>query len=369
MSDQEESAQPISSFQEFNSHAEEDSVEEKVEKKMSKKPKRKIPLFLIIGIVVAILALAGGVFAYRDMTGMRDELEKQEEKTPSPQAQPTPPPPTSSGISPANPNTPPIIIDKLPTDTDGTSDTAVPDIPAKVTLPDPVLADAKVDGARVYTYSVELNETALKNYAGGLKYKIEAESCADSDVIKSVVEFSGTVAKPAAKNTIKIEIYSYAIKSSAPTAKAAYVISTKDGKFEVRGSTKVPTCYSEDEDNDNGTFSIPAPEIDTDLVDGKVHFDYDFDYDSTARKIIEKGMTHKIYAPQCKKSLGESEYEDLFMSTWDAGVMENVGLGVNIDEDDLPSDKSDMLVDASYEILDKDGDVIFTGFTKAPNCE
>ncbi len=132
-----------------------------------------------------------------------------------------------------------------------------------------------------------------------------------------------------------------------------------------------PTKQVVNEKNENGKFFIENPEVDNKLVEGKTHFDYRFNFDHTARKILEKGFTHKINANICKDWI---DVKDWFEYTWKAGSLgreeydESVGIGVNINDDAF--DKNEPYTTKStYSIYDRNGKQLFSGYVQVPNCK
>lgn len=215
----------------------------------------------------------------------------------------------------------------------------------------------------VYLYKITLNDSALKELKNGFKYKISQSLCKNKEVFVGSDNFSDEINSPKLVNDFSVEIKEFALDLKTDLAQADYSITTLQGKLVREGKTEIPKCNDVTEVPANGEFSISEPEVDKDLVDGKVHFEWDFDFDDKALHELEKGFKHKIDPGSC------DAYSDGFEETWSAGVMESIGFAVNIDDADLPDDESDWLEKSTYEIFDKDGDKIFSGSVQIPNCE
>lgn len=227
-----------------------------------------------------------------------------------------------------------------------------------------------VDGNVEYTYPVKVGSMAITNNKNGLNIKIKTTTCTSSSIFASTNNFDDTLTNLKEENDYVVKIKSYAISKELDVG--SYEISNFKGVILSSGSIEAPKCHIADENNKYGKFSIPTPEIETDLVDGAIHFEWTYKIDDKAHEELEKGYKLQMEAPWCKKAIfqgDEDKYDELFNYSAPEGKMSSPGLAVNIDKDNLSSDKSKWLKTSKYKISDKSGNKLWEGFVEVPNCE
>jgi hypothetical protein len=125
----------------------------------------------------------------------------------------------------------------------------------KITLSNPSVKEN--DDDMQYTYAITLNTTAIETYTKGIKYAITNSTCNKPEMFADGInKFTGSFAIPKDKLYISIKIKEDNLKSKTGLTDSTYTVSDINGTKIISGKTKVPSCNSSNEKNDNGSFRI-----------------------------------------------------------------------------------------------------------------
>lgn len=132
-----------------------------------------------------------------------------------------------------------------------------------------------------------------------------------------------------------------------------------------RVTPKPTTRVVEEElDLDDAEFDIDNPDVDED--DDYYRFEYTFDMNREAEKLLEDGFSFKV-KHSCEEWLEEDDnYFDGKYTSRDS-IRSGLGFTVKLHEDALNDD--DLFETSEYRIYDESGDVVFSGSVKTPDCK